>query len=396
MFVSFGTGFYQLPLLNALKNLNIPIIGIDQNPNSVGKNLCDIFFQCSLLEKSKIINFLKPYKKNLIGIYSRSFGKVLETANEIAHYFELPSNPVETMKKFQNKKEILEIALEHSFLQDQKEQIQNIEKSKFWIVKPLYSSGKRNIQIIKNFKNFTNKDQFIIEPFYEGKEYIFFGFVISKKLYPLVITQKEIVDFEKVHLNYEYSNLLFCDKKHFFPSDLNEMQKYKIFQISNFIIKKTNLILGPFLAEFIVNGDHIFFIEAVPEVGGEFIADYLIPDILQIPYFEYLINLYSNQNLESIKENLNLLLEKEKEKKFIINYILQKEGKFLNLEFPKDLWKSEYYYFHHILKEKGICTTFQKKNLDRLAVFGLSGTESLSKLIQLAQQIEKNTIIKYE
>lgn len=395
MFVSFGTGFYQIPLLNALKNLNIPIIGIDQNSNSIGKNLCDIFFQCSLLEKSKIIEFLKPYKKNLIGIYSRSYGKILETANEIANFFELPSNSVETIKKFQNKKEISKIALEHSFLQVQKELISNIKKSKLCVVKPIHSSGKKNIQITDNFKKFINKDEFIIEPYYEGKEYIFFGFVIHKQLYPLVITQKKIFDFKQIKENQEYSNLLFCDKKHFFPSDLTDIQKYKIFQVCNFIIKKTNLILGPFLAEFIVNEGEIFFIEAAPEVGGEFIADYLIPEILQIPYFEYLIHIYLNQNLERIKENLNSKLEKEKEKKFLINYIFQKEGKFLNIKFSEDLWKSKYYYFHHILKEKGIYTSFQNKNQDRLAVFGLSGTDPLSTLFELSDTIEKNIIIEY-
>ncbi|MFN3604767.1 MAG: hypothetical protein ACK4UJ_08665 [Leptonema sp. (in: bacteria)] len=395
MFVSFGTGFHQLPLLNALKNLGIPIIGIDQNPESVGKNLCDVFFSCSLLDTTRIIEFLKPYKKELKGIYSRSYGKVLEVANEVANYFDLPANPKESFERFRSKKEILEIALSHSFLKSQKEWIQNLDKAEKWVVKPISSFGKRDIQLITNKEYLKTQTSNLIEPYYKGKEYIFFGLIIHKQLYPLIITQKEIIDLETITNHKELAELLFCDKKHFFPSDLTEIQKYKIFQISNFIVKKTNLIIGPFLAEFIVDGENVFFLEAVPEVGGEFIADYLIPEILQLPYFELLVQIYRNQNLKEIKELLNFKLEQKKEKSFLINYILQKNGVFINLEFPESLWKSKYYYFHHLLKEKGSYTDYKRKNLDRLSVFGLAGN-SLKNLIDLSNAVEKETKILYQ
>ncbi len=395
MFVSLGTGFYQIPLLNALKNLEIPIIGIDQNLESIGKNLCDIFFSCSLLDKERIIEILKPYRKHLKGIYSRSYGKFLETANELANYFGLPANPDPSIQIYRNKKEVLKLALNDPYLYKQKDRIQKLEQSKKWVVKSISSYGKINIDLIENLADFKNSTSFYVEPFYEGNEYIFFGLIINRKLYPLVITQKEIINFDYIKKNPETKPLLFCDKKHFYPSNLTDLQKYKIFQISNYIVKKTNLVLGPFLAEFIVHNDDIFFIEAVPEVGGEFIADYLIPEILNLPYFEFLVQILMNENLESIKETLTKKLLQSKEKVFLINYIFQKEGCFQNLQFPETFWKSKYYFFQHILKKKGDFTKYKNKNLDRIAVFGLLG-DSLQDLIETSNQIENDIIIEYQ
>lgn len=395
MFVSFGTGFYQIPLLNAIKNLGIPILGIDQNPDSKGKSLCDIFINCSLLEEEKIIKLLKPYKNHILGIYARSFGKVLEIANKVANYFDLPANPTTSLETFRNKKEILNFVLSDPYLNKQKFMIENLESSNKWIVKSTSSYGKINVKLIDRLSDFTRDPSLYIEPFYEGKEYIFFGFIINKKLYPLVITQKEIVDFDFIQKIPETKNLLFCDRSHFYPSDLTDLQKYKIFQISNAIIKKTNLLLGPFLAEYIVNNDDIFLLEAVPEVGGEFIADYLIPEILNLPYFEFLVQIYMNQNLEQIKKTLTKKLLQPKEKVFLINYIFQKEGYFRNLEFPELLWRTKNYFFHHILKEKGSYTKYKNKNLDRLAVFGLMGY-SIHDLVETSKEIEKHIKIEYD
>lgn len=391
MFVSLGTGSNQIPLLIALKNLDIPIIGIDQNPEAEGKYYCDYFFISSIQDIDTIYKLLKPFEKKLSGIYSRSFGKNIQIANELAKMFQLPHNPLESIKMYENKKNILSIAIQYPELKYQKHIIENIFKAKKWIIKHQSSYGKKNIFIENNKENidkWINQKEYIIEPYYEGKEYIFFGFIIDKQLFPLIITQK--------NKNLNHKELLFCDKSHFYPNDLSYHIKYKIFQISNYIIKKTKLLIGPFLAEFIVNDNHIFFIEAAPEVGGEFICDFLVPEITGIPYFEYLIQIYTGKNYESLKQILFEKLQTPKNKAMLIEYILQKEGIFKNLYFPKDLFFSPYYYFHKILKKQNSITSYENKNLDRIGVFVLYGETDLENLIKESDKIQKNIQIQYE
>ncbi len=71
--------------------------------------------------------------------------------------------------------------------------------------------------------DYIQNKQYIIEPYYEGKEYIFFGFILNKQLYPLLITQKEKVQSEK-------DPLFLCDTIHYYPNDLTYETKLKFFK----------------------------------------------------------------------------------------------------------------------------------------------------------------------
>ncbi len=393
MFVSLGVGKNQIPLLLALKKLNLPLIGIDQNPQALGKEYCDYFFNVSILEKERILEILKPFRNSIKGIYSRSYGQAIRIANEIAQTFALPHNKESSLRIFQDKKQILHLAINHPDLYHQKELLKYIFKAKKWVIKSKdsYTSfGKQNIYIeenIENIKNLYKNQNVLMEPYYEGKEYIFFGLVLNNQLYPIIITQKE---------KFFHKELLFCDKRHLFPSDLDYIQKYKIFQICNYIIKKTKLLIGPFVAEFIVDKEKIFFIEAAPEVGGEFICDVMIPEITGIPYFEFLAQIYLGINYDVIKQILFDKLKTQKTKSMLIEYIPQREGIFLDLVFPKRLFLSKYYYFHQVLKEKKSITSYKNKNLDRIGVYGLCGETSLYELLKEAEKIYQDIKIFYQ
>lgn len=55
----------------------------------------------------------------------------------------------------------------------------------------------------------------------------------------------------------------------------------------------------PFVAEFRINPQgEIYLIEAVPEVGGEFLADVLIPNYFGSSYFKNLVKLLTGEKIE--------------------------------------------------------------------------------------------------
>lgn len=398
MFVSLGTGRNQIPLLLAIRNLGFPVIGIDRDANSDGRRYCDYFLEVSIYDEERILKELDRFRRYIDGIYTRSFGKAISIANRVAKEMDLPHNPQESVEFFQDKKKVLFTVITRKELEMQRKKIENLIENDMWVVKPkdAYENyAKRNIFLEedrKKIREYLTRDSYVVEPYYEGNEYIFFGIVIDRQLYPLMVTQKEKI---------ENGDLLFCDYSHIYPSDLEAGVKYRMFLVVDYLVKTSGYRFGPVLAEFLYNKkeDAIYFLESAIETGGEFIADYMFPEVLRIPYFEILVKLYSRnlqqQAKESIKKLLYRKLEEPKETAMVIQFLLQKEGFFRNLVFPEELFSSPYYYTHARLIKNNSYTSLKNRNKDRLGYFVLAGRTSPRHLKEEKEKILKHILIEY-
>ncbi len=121
----------------------------------------------------------------------------------------------------------------------------------------------------------------------------------------------------------------------------------------------------------------------------------MIPEICNIPYFEILIDIYTGKNYSLLKEKLYHTFIKPKKKSMLIQFILQKEGYFVDLIFPEILYRSPYYYYSEIIKEKNTFTKLQNKNQDRLGFYILSGFSSIHQLKIETESIHSNIKIIY-
>jgi hypothetical protein len=123
-------------------------------------------------------------------------------------------------------------------------------------------------------------DTLIAQEYIEGKEVTIIGLINQKKIYIYSMTDK-ITTTEPP----------FLEVAHIHPS---ENRKYwgEIHFILQKIVLATGLRFSAFCAEFkITDSGKIYLIEFVPEVGGEWIADRLIPD-LGFSFFEdYILTL---------------------------------------------------------------------------------------------------------
>ena len=54
-----GTGFGQLPLINACKEMNIETVGFDRNSDSIGAGLVDKFYNIDIIESAEICKIAK-------------------------------------------------------------------------------------------------------------------------------------------------------------------------------------------------------------------------------------------------------------------------------------------------------------------------------------------------
>ena len=135
------------------------------------------------------------------------------------------------------------------------------------------------------------------------------------------------------------------------------------------IVRVSGLTSGPVVAEFIIkNGRQPVLVEVAPEVGGEYIAEYIAPASLGKDYFEELIRLELNPEYKPASAR------PESKEAVIIRYIPQSSGVIKKFRFPFGLERREGYLFSRALKESGETCLTARGNLDRPGVFAFQAS----------------------
>ncbi|TGN13978.1 ATP-grasp domain-containing protein [Leptospira ilyithenensis] len=378
-FISIGAGKNQLPLILAAKERGLHVIGIDKNSTAVGFSHCDIRILESTKEYRKILHAMSrvPMTEKLQGVATRSFGDATYSASYLSEKFKLIGNPSTSVSLFSNKKQIKSI-LEKKGILVPKTQTIGLEKKvtkktelpKFpIIVKPSLGFAKRGIQIIEEEKAWTDlqktikSDQWIVESKIEGDEVTALGFIVSSKFYLLSLSDK-ITTKEPP----------FLEVAHITPSERIDMAG-EIKMICQSIVNLTKLKNGPFVAEFKINsqGD-CYLLESAPEVGGEFLAEQLLPKHYGYSYFSDLISLYLG---EKPKPNFLHKPKGKAKKTAIIFRIPHKKQKLVGQEPELQLAGGESLFFKESLIPEGESLDKREGNARRPFVYGISTTSEV-------------------
>ncbi|MDF3818735.1 ATP-grasp domain-containing protein [Leptospira sp. 96542] len=337
-YLSIGAGANQIPLIKAAKERGLKVIAVDKNPSAPGFIDSDIKILESTHEYRKILHAMSqvplPYK--LLGVGTRSFGKATYTTSYLAEKLKLKGNPVQSVSLFLNKEDVkgkvlkvgVPTPIPYTNLRKLTEKKPNIQFPV--ITKPKNGSGKMGIQVFETeseFKKFSKlkvSDSFLMEPFVEGEEVTVLGFVISSKFYLISITDK-----------ITKGKPSFVEIAHIAPSKHLDMAG-ELKMLCQAITKATKLKTGAFVAEFIITKNkECHFIEAAPEVGGEFLADTLIPYHYGYNYFKDFLSVtigektrpefLANDDLLKKKSALVFVLPNDRQKKVKQSFVLKPE-----------------------------------------------------------------------
>ncbi|WP_411822458.1 ATP-grasp domain-containing protein [Leptospira sp. 'Mane'] len=380
-FISIGAGKNQLPLILAAKERGLHVIGIDKNSTAVGFSHCDIRILESTKEYRKILHAMSrvPLTESLRGVGTRSFGDATYSVSYLSEKFKLVGNTSASVSLFSNKKQIKSI-LEKKGILVPKNQTLGLEKKKgakkaelpFFpvIVKPSLGFAKRGIQIIEEEKHWADwqksikPDQWIVESKIEGDEVTALGFVISSKFHLLSLSDK-ITTKEPP----------FLEVAHITPSERIDMAG-EIKMICQSIANLTKLKDGPFVAEFKINSKgECYLLESAPEVGGEFLAEQLLPKHYGYSYFSDLISIYLG---EKPKPKF-LFKTKDKTKKTAIVFrIPRKKQKLVESEPEFILADGETLFFKESLIPEGESLDKREGNARRPYVYGISTTSEIT------------------
>ncbi|WCL48077.1 ATP-grasp domain-containing protein [Leptospira sp. GIMC2001] len=388
-FISIGGGKNQLPLLGAIQSKGAMSITVDINDKAPGFDLSQIKIIESSHEYRKVYSSISqiPLTEPIIGVGTRSYGKSCYTAAYLANKLKLPGTDPNVIRTFENKKTYLDILRSKGL---------SIPKSYEWkskasfnkllseieypvVLKPVLGSGKKDIELFINRdklkerieKKYPEPNQYLLESYIEGSEVTVLGFVHNQKFQMISFTDK-----------WSTSYAPFLEIAHSAPSlHLDFLAEIRIF-IQN-IVYHTGLNNTPFLAEFkITEQGDVFLLECAPEVGGEFLADYLVPAYYNYNYFESMYLLLTGNKPKPSEE----VLTQSSKKVAIIFATPPNESATIENFHPFVAQENETLLFEENLKEIETKINIKQGNLCRPKVIGLqsNNNEPMDKFINQA------------
>ena len=280
-FVSIGAGVNQIPLIKEAKRGGFQVIAVDMNPSAPGFYHCDLKIQESIEDYESIYIKLREMLVDgkISAIMTKSYGSAIITTAYLCEKFGLPFLPFEESKKFLNKKITKKIYIDTGIPSASvinitgKTKISAMKENLFPIIaKPQAGHAKIDVFLINTaaeLEKFVKRhaiQDFIFEQFITGDEIICAGLIHEQKYYHILMTDKTTTPHPH-----------FADLMHTAPSKYQSLIGNTI-ETGQKIAEAFNIQTAPLIMEFIVDDkNNLYLLEAVPEFGGEFIPDIMIP-----------------------------------------------------------------------------------------------------------------------
>ncbi|HOW81582.1 MAG TPA: ATP-grasp domain-containing protein [Spirochaetota bacterium] len=370
-FVSVGAGLNQIPLIREAKKLGFHVIGVDTNPNAQGFLKCDLKIQESILNHNEIYMKLQELLVDGVirGVMTKSFGPAIETTAFLAEKFGIPFLPFEACGAFTDKSLMKKIFLEHGIPTSRViDSGSRSRKEKYTaadlplVFKPNTGHAKKGVMLMNTAAEINahikeavrSGNPYIIEEYVRGDEIIALG-IVNKGEYHLV----DVTDKKTTPPPY------FVDLKHVAPS-VHEDLSARIQHIGQKVAAAFAIHTSPLVMEFIVTGSkELCLIEAVPEFGGEFLVDVLIPGRTGYNFIAEAIKACTGTGFRPPSL-------RKKRKAAVVQYITDGKGTLASCN-PDGPSKKPGTVFSRIFKEIGADVQEPRNNHDRIGVVAVAG-----------------------
>ncbi|MCB1171647.1 MAG: ATP-grasp domain-containing protein [Leptospiraceae bacterium] len=412
-FLSLGAGHHQVPLIEAARQKGLAVIAVDRNPLAPGFQLADLQLHSSILKPFWIYRAIEEHfpRGRIVAVGSRSFGPAVLSASYLARRFSAPGSSPHSIIRFQDKNRLKSFLGSHGVAVPErvgwkpgKDPADVLRKRGIWIARSGKGSAKQGIEVLstleekrayleKHSRRTPENRSLFIEKYYQGTEFIAYGIVLNGNFHALTLTEKIVSDTPP----------RFADRRHLFPARTSEENARTMVRTCQRIVDLCRYDNGPFFAEFLVpsrgKNRSPLLIECQPEVGGECLADALVPDTLDIDYFAMLVDLLTDgptraslhltsAGISLDRDDLSHILKPSRSA--VISYLLPDRATIKDLRMPLSMQEDPAYVFLKPLKPVGYTMDPLRGNADRPAVFFLKDSiEHQQELIHKAEHFEK-------
>ncbi|MCX7678251.1 MAG: ATP-grasp domain-containing protein [Spirochaetes bacterium] len=386
--VSIGAGINQIPLIQEAKRLGFRTIGVDQNHTAPGFLSCDIRIIESIENYNEIYVKLKEFALigDICGILSKSYGSAIKSAAFLADQFNCPLLPFRRVDDFLYKDRMKNIFRKNKIPSPRFFIIPERKKFRFpstlrfpVVIKPTEGHAKKGVQLVADLKELdtllaTKKNvPLMVEEFIEGDEIIVSGLIHNGKFHLVEITDKAISPPP-----------YFVDIMHISPSQYFSLSK-EISAIGQEIATAFEIATSPLIMEIKIHPTKgIFLIEAVPEFGGEFIPEFIVPHRTGYNLIAETIKAITGQEFKIPQPHFG-------NKSVVVKYITGNSGQLFAFT-PITCEEIPGLLFYRIFKDIGSSITPPSTNHDRIGVVIAEGKTTKEAIAACDAAIEKIAI----
>lgn len=369
LFVSIGAGLNQIPLIREAKKLGFQVIGVDTNASAPGFCHCDLKIQESISNHAAIHKKLLELLVDgeILGIMTKSYGPAIQTTAYLAEKFRLPFLPFSSAGIFLNKRKMKSILRKHALptppsvpVSSRNENLTIPEQAFPIVMKPNIGHAKMNVRLIESLPEFTRHvvplmagdSDIILERFIPGDEIIAAGVIHEGTYHLAAMTDKRTSPPP-----------YFVDTMHAAPSRHSDLAD-SISGMGQKIADAFGIVSSPLIMECVISETGPCIIEAVPEFGGEFIPDVLIP---------------AHNGYHVIRESIQSMSGRgftppgsARQKPVVVKYITGTPGVLASFN-PEGPRKVRGILFSRIFKEIGSPISEPITNHDRIGVVAVTG-----------------------
>ena len=371
-FVSIGAGLNQIPLIREAKKQGFNIIGVDYNPAAPGFVYCDLKIQESIVDYNDIYHKLQELlvDGDIRGVMTKSYGAAITTTAFLSSKFNIPFLPKDSCDNFIDKIKMKNLFKKHKIptseiLSSSMNGVKTkIDSKRFPVIfKPSTGHGKIGVKLLNSMHELKNHiksnelsgKSFILEDFIRGDEIIALGIVNNSQYHLVDITDKKTSPLPN-----------FVDYMHISPSKYYHLFD-NIQEIGQAVSNAFSIVSSPLIMELIVTDTgKMYLIEAVPEFGGEFLTDILVPTRTGYNFIGEAIKAHTRTGFNPPTAS------KKIKKSVVVQYIIGSKGILASCN-PQGPSRMRQTIFSRILKEIGSAVTEPVNNLDRIGVVAVKG-----------------------
>jgi len=363
--VSIGAGINQIPLIREARKLGFHVIGVDANTNAAGIVHCDLKIQESAENFPEIYVKLREFiiDGDIAGVLSKSYGPSIKTACYLAEKFDVPLMPFRRVDDFLRKEQMKATFARGGISSPRFKVLGDAKKpsglSGFpypLIVKPAVGHAKKGVRLIageREMKTYLAEcaagTQLLVEEYVEGDEIIAAG-VVHRGRYHLVDISDKVVSAPPC----------FVDLVHISPSR-HYQSRDRVAAMGQGVADAFEIHTSPLIMEIRIDGKgDLHLIEAVPEFGGEFIPDILIPGRTGYNFIGETIKAATGMDFRPPSPRAG-------KKSMVVKYLTGRKGTFLSFN-PVKAEDMKGVAFVRVFKDVGAAVTVPETNHDRLGV----------------------------
>lgn len=378
-FVSLGAGTHQLPLIEAARDAGFHVIAVDRNPGAPGAAQADEFILESITRPAQVKRRLAGSINQIRALASRSFGRALISGAALSDSLGIEGPDLRAVRFFQDKRRykralsLAGIPVPRMYCREDKADLLTAGSV---VVRPSRGSGKIGVQVLhtaRQKEQLTGQD-LLVEDLIRGVEITVLGACHSGRYHTLLLTSKRV----------SRSAPLFAEILHRCPAEVPPHVAEEVSRMMQAVADAAGLKTCALVGEFIFDGEKIWLVEAAPETGGEFLADWAFPALTGQSYFRWFVDLLTSPSMPSVPRTQGSA---------VIRYLLPEDGIFAGLTWPAECARLSC----RTLVAKGQRLSRERGNLDRVAAFCLSSpNEPAETLVARADRIAEQTEVYYE